>query len=101
VMTIPASSFEPSPRVDSALVTLEVRARPAVDVKDMDAFLRFVEAVFQQRRKQLAGTLGRIDGKGSADAAARLREAGVSPERRPQTLTLAEWESVYRAFAPG
>ena len=101
VMTIPASVFEPSPRVDSALVTLEVRPRPAVSVDDMDAFLRFVEAVFQQRRKQLAGTLGRIDGKGSADAAARLRKAGVSPERRPQTLTLAEWESVYRAFAPG
>lgn len=98
VMTIPASAFEPQPRVDSALVLLDVRPEPAVRVDDIDRFLRFVEAVFQQRRKQLAGTLGRINGIGSATAAARLRDAGVDPERRPQTLSLAEWESVYTAF---
>ena len=101
LMTIPASAFEPTPGVDSALVSMEVRARPAVDVDDLDAFLRFVEAVFQQRRKQLAGTLGRISGIGSTAAAARLRGAGVDPERRPQTLSLPEWESVYNRFAPG
>lgn len=98
VMTIPASAFEPQPRVDSALVSLEVRETPAVRVGDLDAFLRFVEAVFQQRRKQLAGTLGRMHGIGSSDAAARLRDAGVEPARRPQTLTLGEWESIYRSF---
>ena len=98
VMTIPASAFEPQPRVDSALVSMEVRERPAVDVPDHGKFLRFVEAVFQQRRKQLAGTLGRMNDIGSSEAAARLREAGVEPERRPQTLSLAEWESVYRRF---
>jgi 16S rRNA (adenine1518-N6/adenine1519-N6)-dimethyltransferase len=101
LMTIPAVSFEPTPAVDSALVSMEVRPRPAVDVDDLDAFLRFVEAVFQQRRKQLAGTLGRISGIGSTAAAARLRDAGLDPERRPQTLSLAEWESVYTSFAPG
>ena len=98
VMIIPAESFEPSPQVDSALVSMEVRAQPAVNVSDLNAFLRFVEAAFQQRRKQLAGTLGRISGVGSSAAAARLREAGVDPERRPQTLSLSEWESVYRRF---
>lgn len=98
-MTIPASSFEPQPRVDSALVVMDVRPKPAVGVDDIDAFLRFVEAVFQQRRKQLAGTLGRIYGLGSAAAASRLGDAGIGPERRPQTLSIAEWERVYRAFA--
>ena len=98
-MVIPASVFEPQPQVDSALVTMDVRPEPAVHVENVDAFLRFVEAVFQQRRKQLAGTLGRISGIGSTAAAARLRDAGVDPERRPQTLSLAEWESIYRLFA--
>lgn len=101
VMTVPASVFEPMPGVDSALVTMEVRPRPAVDVENHDAFLRFVEAVFQQRRKQLAGTIGRIAGMGSAEAAKRLGAAGVDPQRRPQTLSLEEWEAVYKAFAPG
>ena len=99
VMTIPAIAFEPAPRVDSALVSMEVRPRPAVNVEDLDKFLRFVEAVFQQRRKQLAGTLGRISGIGSTAAAARLRDADVDPERRPQTLSLAEWETVYTRFS--
>ena len=99
VMTIPASAFEPTPQVDSALVVMEVRQEPAVNVDDLDAFLRFVEAVFQQRRKQLGGTLGRMYGLGSTEAGARLLEAGVSPERRPQTVSLAEWEGIYRQFA--
>jgi 16S rRNA (adenine1518-N6/adenine1519-N6)-dimethyltransferase len=102
VFTIPASAFTPAPRVDSALVVLDVRDEPAVRVDDMDAFFRFVEAVFQFRRKQLANALGRIAGIGSTEGAARLRALGIEPERRPQTLGLDEWESLYRALgAPG
>jgi 16S rRNA (adenine1518-N6/adenine1519-N6)-dimethyltransferase len=97
--TIPAAAFTPVPRVDSALVVLEVRERPAVEVADMDGFFRLVEAVFQFRRKQLGGALGRIAGVGSEAAASRLRQAGIDPERRAQTLSLVEWELVYRRFA--
>lgn len=98
--TVPASAFRPPPRVDSALVVLEVRERPAVQVPDMDAFFRLVEAAFQFRRKQLGGAMGRIAGVGSEAAAGRLRDAGIDPERRPQTLSLREWEAVYREFGP-
>jgi 16S rRNA (adenine1518-N6/adenine1519-N6)-dimethyltransferase len=84
--------------VDSALVRLDVRDQPAVDVPDIDAFFRLVEAVFQYRRKQLGGALGRIAGVGSTEAAKRLRELGIDPERRPQTLNLSEWEGVNRVF---
>ncbi len=97
---IPASVFRPPPRVDSALVLLDVRERPAVQVDDMDAFFRLVEAVFQFRRKQLGGAMGRITGAGGDAAARRLRDAGIDPERRPQTLLLGEWEAVYREFGP-
>jgi 16S rRNA (adenine1518-N6/adenine1519-N6)-dimethyltransferase len=98
--TIPADSFEPIPRVDSALVILDVRQRPAVDVDDMNRFFRFVEAVFQFRRKQLGGALGRLIGSTSDDAASMLAGAGIDAARRPQTLSLPEWEAVYRAFNP-
>ncbi len=97
--TIPAAAFRPPPRVDSALVRLDVRERPAVEVDDLQSFFRFVEAVFQGRRKQLGGTLGRISGTGSTEARTRIRALGIDPERRPQTLTLAEWESVYKSFS--
>jgi len=100
VMTVPASSFTPAPKVDSALVILEVRDKPAVDVADTDRFLRFVEDVFQFRRKQVGGTLARIGGISGAESAARLSELGIDAARRPQTLTLPEWEAVYGAFNP-
>ena len=100
VMTIPAAAFTPVPKVDSALVILDVRPRPALEVDDYDAFFRFVEAVFQFRRKQLAGTVARMTETSSADAATLLQELGIEPARRPQTLTLPEWEAVFRAFNP-
>jgi 16S rRNA (adenine1518-N6/adenine1519-N6)-dimethyltransferase len=100
VMTIPASAFLPAPKVDSALVTLDVRERPAIEVDDMDAFFRFVEAVFQFRRKQLGGTLARMSQTSGAQATSGLNELGIDAARRPQTLTLSEWEAVYRAFNP-
>ncbi|HEY2599679.1 MAG TPA: 16S rRNA (adenine(1518)-N(6)/adenine(1519)-N(6))-dimethyltransferase RsmA [Candidatus Dormibacteraeota bacterium] len=97
-MTLPATAFTPEPRVDSTLVFLDVRDKPAVDVPDMNAFFRLVEAVFQFRRKQLGGALGRIAGIGSEAAAARLREVGIDPERRAQTLSLGEWQTLYLRF---
>jgi len=94
-LVLPAAAFRPPPRVDSALVVLEVRSRPAVQVDDLGRFFRLVERVFQERRKQLGGTLGRLTGRPAAEA---LRELGIDPRRRPETLDLAEWEGVYRSF---
>jgi len=95
--TIPASAFMPAPKVDSALVILEVREEPAVQVGDMPSFFRVVEAVFQFRRKQLGGTVARLANIPNAEASRMLRELAIDPARRPQTLTLAEWEAMYRA----
>jgi len=95
--TIPASAFMPAPKVDSALVILEVRERPAVQVGDMPSFFRFVEAVFQFRRKQLGGTVARLASMPNAEVSRMLRELAIDPARRPQTLNLTEWEAMYRA----
>jgi 16S rRNA (adenine1518-N6/adenine1519-N6)-dimethyltransferase len=90
LFTLPAAVFEPPPRVDSALVLLEVRPKPAVEVDDYDAFFRFVEGIFQFRRKQLGGVLAKQGFRG-------LPALGIDPARRPQTLTLSEWEAIYGA----
>ena len=101
VFTIPAAAFEPVPEVDSALVALDVRARPAIEVDDMNRFFRFAEAVFQFRRKQLGNALGLLTKTGSAETGRMLAGLGIEPSRRPQTLSLPEWEAVYRAVNPG
>lgn len=95
---LPPEAFDPPPRVTSALAVLEVRAEPAVGVHDLDAFFRFVEAVFQFRRKQLRGALARVAGLGGDQAAARLHGLSIDPARRAETLSLPEWEIIFHAF---
>jgi 16S rRNA (adenine1518-N6/adenine1519-N6)-dimethyltransferase len=97
VMTIPAEAFTPMPKVDSALVVLDVRDQPAIDV-DPEPFFRFVEAVFQFRRKQLGGIMARLANVSRAGAARRLTDLGIDPARRPQTLSLPEWQAMFSAF---
>lgn len=98
-LRIPATAFQPPPRVESALVVMEVRPAPAVELPDLDAFFRLAERVFQFRRKQLGSSLPRVTGLAPAEVGERLRAAGVDPTRRPQALGLPEWERVYRAVS--
>lgn len=49
--------FLPSPNVDSAVIRLNIRENPPVNVKDEKAFFRFVKACFAQRRKTLLNTV--------------------------------------------
>jgi 16S rRNA (adenine1518-N6/adenine1519-N6)-dimethyltransferase len=95
---LPPEAFEPPPKVTSALVVLEVRPAPAIRVPDLDAFFRFVEAVFQFRRKQLRPALARVAGLPGEAAGARLTRLGIEPSRRAETLALPEWEATFLAF---
>ncbi len=97
---LPPEAFEPPPRVTSALVVLEVRPCPAVKVRSLEEFFRFVEAVFQFRRKQLRTSLARAAGTAPAEVETQLLELGVDPTRRAETLTLPEWQRVFNALAP-
>ncbi len=97
---LPPEAFEPPPRVTSALVVLEVRPCPAVKVRSLEEFFRFVEAVFQFRRKQLRTSLARAAGTAPAEVEKQLLELGVDPTRRAETLTLPEWQHVFNALAP-
>lgn len=53
---VPPSAFEPSPPVESALVSVSPRT-PNYTVADEEFFLRFVKAVFTQRRKTLRNAI--------------------------------------------
>ncbi|MDQ6774311.1 MAG: 16S rRNA (adenine(1518)-N(6)/adenine(1519)-N(6))-dimethyltransferase RsmA [Candidatus Dormibacteraeota bacterium] len=88
-------AFSPPPRVHSALVVMEVRSRPAVEVPDLDRFFRLVESVFQYRRKQLQPALVRVTGRPPAEVSDLLRELGLEPARRAETLDLTAWERLH------
>jgi len=75
-------AFNPPPRVDSAFVRLEPYAEPPVSVDDETVFAVVVRQAFAQRRKTLRNAL-----RETLDAD-EIKEAGVDPTARAETLSL-------------
>jgi 16S rRNA (adenine1518-N6/adenine1519-N6)-dimethyltransferase len=92
---IPASAFHPQPKVDSAILRVDVRPRPAVDVAP-GPFFKTVTSGFARPRKQLHNALGEGIWLPPGGAAEALSAAGIDPMRRAQTLTLEEWATLTR-----
>lgn len=95
---IKPGSFYPPPGVESAVLQVDLHTTPPVSVEDTAAFFRVVRAGFAQRRKQLRNSLAAGLKRSPEEVAAKLREAGVDPRRRAQTLTLEEWARVTRVL---
>jgi 16S rRNA (adenine1518-N6/adenine1519-N6)-dimethyltransferase len=100
VARVPAASFMPAPKVDSAVLRLSRRAQPAVQVDDVDAFFRTIKAGFLQARKKLSNALpsglAAMGIKIEKDAALEIMTvSGVDPARRAETLTLDEWSRLH------
>jgi 16S rRNA (adenine1518-N6/adenine1519-N6)-dimethyltransferase len=91
VTNIQAGAFYPAPKVDSAVVRIDLDAKPRVEVKSVDTFFSVVKAGFSQKRKQIHNSL--IGGLGKPrEEIDRLLQAGnIDPKRRAETLTLEEW----------
>jgi 16S rRNA (adenine1518-N6/adenine1519-N6)-dimethyltransferase len=94
VRTVPTSVFWPRPTVTSAIVRLERRDRPAVDV-DPAALWPVVDESFAQRRKAMRAALRRF---GAPDPEGVLARAAVDPSARPQELDLAAFARIAEAL---
>jgi len=98
VRRVPARSFRPPPKVDSAIVALHTMSSPAFAPLDQHRFLALVSDVFRHRRKQLRSALGFEAGVTKDRADAALLTAGIDPARRPEELSLAEWVALAKAI---
>jgi len=95
---VPAQSFYPQPKVDSAIVRIEVYPKPAIDVESIAGFFEIVKAGFSAPRKQIKNSLALGLQLDSAAVVELLQQAGVAPQRRPETLSLEEWAELQRTF---
>lgn len=99
VCTVPHTVFIPQPNVDSAVIKLSLRDKPAVDVPDEDHFFRVVQASFAQRRKTLANNLTAFVGKEQREALTEmLLKNQIDPTRRGETLSLEEFARISRSM---
>jgi 16S rRNA (adenine1518-N6/adenine1519-N6)-dimethyltransferase len=96
---IPAGAFYPSPKVDSAVIRVDIHPEPAIPYPLLNPFFRLAKAGFSQKRKTLGNALAASLAWPKNKAANLLLAAGIDPRRRAETLNLAEWEALTRQFA--
>ncbi len=98
VALIPAGAFYPSPKVDSAVVRVELFPEPLIPPAQLDTFFTLARAGFGQKRKTLRNALAAGLGWKAEKTAEWLQAAGIDPQRRAETLSLPEWRTLVSAY---
>jgi 16S rRNA (adenine1518-N6/adenine1519-N6)-dimethyltransferase len=92
VLDVPPESFDPPPRVDSAVVRMRPRAQPAA--VDPRLLSELVTVAFSQRRKLLRHTLGRwLEARGA--------DAGFDVQRRAEEVPVDEYLALAQRVQAG
>lgn len=96
---VPPEAFEPEPAVGSAVIVVEsYEADDRLAPDEEDDLWRLVQAAFRERRKMLHNVLSRQLPIDAARIDAALTAAGITPDRRPQTLAVGEWLALHEAL---
>ncbi|MGQ9833068.1 MAG: 16S rRNA (adenine(1518)-N(6)/adenine(1519)-N(6))-dimethyltransferase RsmA [Candidatus Villigracilaceae bacterium] len=98
---IPAGAFYPVPKVDSAVLCVEVAPQPLIAAPLLDTFFRLIKAGFSQKRKTLRNSLSAGLGMSPSRVGELLLLAGIDPRRRAETLTLQEWQRLCERLEEG
>ncbi|RMG94564.1 MAG: 16S rRNA (adenine(1518)-N(6)/adenine(1519)-N(6))-dimethyltransferase, partial [Deltaproteobacteria bacterium] len=97
LFAVPRGAFLPPPRVDSVVLRLSPRAVPLGDVSDPAGFPRFVQRIFQGRRKRLSNALGFAgDRERILSACAAV---GVDPAVRCESLSIEAFAALFERLA--
>ena len=91
---VPAASFDPMPKVDSAMLRMiPKRLEASETARNEILFAHLVTVAFSQRRKMLRNTLKEFGG------AAFLSAHGIVPTTRAENLTVADYVRLANALA--
>lgn len=88
---IPAGAFFPAPKVDSAVLTIDVYPKPLIEAESLDTFFKLIKAGFGQKRKTLRNSLSSGLRLHPTKAAELLTKAEIDPMRRAETLSIEDW----------
>ena len=97
IARVPASAFYPAPKVDSAILRVDVYPQAPLTQQERDRFFKVVQAGFSEKRKQLHNSLA--SGLHIKDQEVRklLHDANIDPSRRAETLSIDDWLRVWQA----
>ncbi|MBM4338054.1 MAG: ribosomal RNA small subunit methyltransferase A [Deltaproteobacteria bacterium] len=85
------SAFFPPPKVESAVVQITWKAKPALEPTNEEWFKKVVKASFGYRRKTLANALKHSKLILPQSVELKMVQIGIDPKRRPGTLTIQEF----------
>lgn len=94
VTVVPASSFYPAPKVDSAVLCMEFLDEPPILVKDEKMFFKVVKSAFMHRRKTLLNCLSSSFGTEKNALSEMLKNLGIEPMVRGEKLGLLEFAKI-------
>ncbi len=95
---IPAGAFYPSPRVDSAILRIDLPPEQPYPEDIVEAVFKLAKAGFEQRRKQLKNSLEHGLPLNQDQVLSMMEKAGIEPRRRPQRLSVTEWVKLAQAY---
>ena len=98
ITTISPRSFKPQPKVSSAVIRIDVRPKPLLELKSESEFFKVVRAGFSSPRKQIRNTLKQGLSLNGSETDLLLRESGIDPTLRPQYLSMQDWGKLYSSF---
>jgi len=95
-LTVAKDCFYPRPKVDSEVVKFTIYEKPVVKVKDVQFFEKLIRASFSQRRKTLLNGLkgAHYLNRGKQKILHAIERSGIDPKRRPETLTISEFNTL-------
>ncbi len=91
VKRIPADAFYPSPKVDSAILRIDLYPEPILPIEQSETYFKLVKAGFLHKRKTLRNSLSTGLKWPPEKTESLLSAAEIDPKRRAQTLSLPEW----------
>ncbi len=91
-------AFVPAPKVDSAVLRIEVDTQRRLDERDIPSFFRLVRAGFSQRRKQLINSLSAGLKADRSLVKHALTGASIDPKRRAETLDVEDWIRLFATW---
>ena len=89
---ISAGAFFPAPKVDSAVLTVDIYPTPLIKPNLLNTFFQLIKAGFSQKRKTLRNSLSSGLHISPVESADLLTRANIDPQRRAETLSIEEWE---------
>lgn len=95
---IPAEAFHPIPKVDSAILRIDIYDEPLIQKDLLNTFFKLIKAGFGQKRKTLRNSLSSGLHVSTEKTESLLKQAEIESMRRAETLSIEEWKRLCQIY---